>query len=69
MSIRVVRGLVAAYMLVFALATTWPGAQVFNRPEPFVMGLPFNLFVLASLITVALGLLALLYVSETRGRP
>ena len=66
MSIRAVRRLVAAYLVVFLLATTWPGAQIFNRPEPFVIGLPFNLFVLAGLITVALGLLALLYFSETR---
>ena len=68
LSIRAVRGLVAAYMLLFLLTTTWPGAQVFNRPEPFIIGLPFNLFVLASLITVALGLLTLLYFSETRRR-
>ncbi len=67
MSIRAVRGLVAAYMLVFLLAVTWPGAMLFNKAEPFVIGLPFNLFVLAGLITVALGLLALLYVSENRG--
>ena len=66
-SIRAVRGLVAAYMLAFLFTTIWPGAQLYNRPEPFIIGLPFNLFVLASLITVALGLLALLYFSETRG--
>lgn len=66
MSVQAVRWLVAAYMLVFLLATTWPGAMVFNRATPFVIGLPFNLFVLASLITLALGLLALLYFSETR---
>ena len=61
------RRLVAAYMLLFLLATTWPGATLFNQATPFVLGLPFNLFVLASLISVALCLLALLYLSETRG--
>lgn len=66
MSIRAVRGLVAAYILLFLLATTWPGVTLFNQATPFIFGLPFNLFVLASLISVALGLLALLYFSETR---
>jgi len=66
MSIRAVRWLVAAYMMLFLIATTWPGAQVFNQPKPFVIGLPFNLFVIATLIAVALGLLTLLYFSETR---
>lgn len=68
MSVRAVRGLVTAYMLLFLLATTWPGAQVFNQPEPFVIGLPFNLFVLAVLITIGLAMLTLLYFSETRGQ-
>lgn len=60
------RGVVTAYMLLFLLATTWPGASLFNRAEPLVLGLPFNLFVLALLISVALVMLAALYVSETR---
>ncbi len=51
-------------MLVFLLATTWPGAMLFNRVQPFVLGLPFNLFFIALLIIGALGLLAVLYVSE-----
>lgn len=63
-----VRGLVSAYMLLFLLATTWPGASVFNRAEPLVLGLPFNLFVLAMLISVALVMLAALYISETRAQ-
>lgn len=61
-----VRGLVTAYMLLFLLATTWPGATLFNTATPLVLGLPFNLFVLAMLISVALVMLAALYVSETR---
>ncbi|WP_152553514.1 hypothetical protein [Erythrobacter longus] len=66
MSKSMVRGLVTAYMLLFLLATTWPGATLFNTATPLVLGLPFNLFVLAMLISVALVMLAALYVSETR---
>jgi asparagine N-glycosylation enzyme membrane subunit Stt3 len=61
-----VRGIVAAYVLLFLLSTTWPGATLFNTVEPMMLGLPFNLFVLASLIAVALLVLWALYISETR---
>jgi len=61
-----VRALVAAYMLLFLLATTWPVAMVFNRVEPLLLGLPFNLFVLALLISIALVVLSVLYISENR---
>lgn len=66
LGVRSVRWLVAAYVLVFLLATTWPGALLFNRIQPLILGLPFNLFVIAFLIVGALGLLTALYVSEQR---
>lgn len=66
MSVKAVRWIVAAYMLVFLVATTWPGAGLINMVRPFVLGLPFNLFMIALLIVIALGLLAALYVSEKR---
>ncbi|MEO0689458.1 MAG: hypothetical protein AAFY51_04055 [Pseudomonadota bacterium] len=44
--------------------TTWPGVYMINRIEPFVLGLPFNLFAIALLIVAALGLLTALYLSE-----
>ncbi len=66
MSVRAVRWIVFAYLLVFLGFSAWPGAQLINRVEPLVMGLPFNLFFIAMLIIVALALLALLYVSEQR---
>jgi len=53
-------------MLVFLLATTWPGAQLINKVEPFILGLPFNLFAIALLIIGALVMLTALYVSEQR---
>lgn len=61
------RGMVAAYMLMFALATTWPGVTLLNHAKPFVLGLPFNLFALALIISIALVMLGALYISETRG--
>lgn len=60
------RWIVAAYMLLFLLATTWPGATLMNHVEPFVLGLPFNLFFIALLIVIALSLLTALYMSEQR---
>ncbi|MEM1052241.1 MAG: hypothetical protein AAGI28_09120 [Pseudomonadota bacterium] len=66
MSTGKVRGIVIGYMIAFLLATTWPGAMLFSKSEPLVMGLPFSLFFIAALILIALALLALLYLSETR---
>jgi len=63
---RTVRWMTGAYMLVFLLATTWPGAQLINKVEPFILGLPFNLFAIALLIIGALVMLTALYVSEQR---
>lgn len=53
-----------AYMAVFLVAVTWPGAMLFNSVEPLVLGLPFNLFLIALLILGALCLLACLYICE-----
>ena len=55
-------------MVVFLAGTTYPGVTLFNQVEPLVIGLPFNLFMLALLIVIALMLLAALYVSETRSQ-
>lgn len=66
MSIRAVRWAFTAYMLIFLGATTWPGAQLINKATPIILGLPFNLFVIATLIVIALGMFAALYFSEKR---
>ncbi|WP_298301431.1 hypothetical protein [uncultured Erythrobacter sp.] len=58
--------MITAYLVLFLLGTTWPGAMLFNHVEPLMLGLPFNLFVLAVLISFALVLLAALYASEKR---
>ncbi|WP_298336779.1 hypothetical protein [uncultured Erythrobacter sp.] len=66
MSKSAVRTMITAYLVLFLLGTTWPGAMLFNHVEPLMLGLPFNLFVLAVLISFALVLLAALYASEKR---
>ncbi|MEL6687791.1 MAG: DUF3311 domain-containing protein [Pseudomonadota bacterium] len=53
-------------MLFFLAMTTWPGATLVNDVEPFILGLPFNLFFIAALITIAIALLTALYFSEQR---
>ena len=63
-----IRWLVGAYMALFVMLTIWPGAALVNAARPFVLGLPFNLFVIALLIVGGLGALTLLYLSEKRGR-
>ena len=65
---QIMRRIVAAYLVVFLAGTTYPGVTLFNQVEPLVIGLPFNLFVLALLIVIALVLLAALYISETRSQ-
>ena len=65
---RTVRMIVAAYLALFMVGTTFPGATLFNQVEPLVIGLPFNLFMLALLIVIALMLLIALYISETRSQ-
>lgn len=65
-SVRAVRLLVGAYMALFVFLTTWPGASLINAIEPFVFGLPLNLFLIALLIIGGLGVLTGLYFSEKR---
>ncbi len=66
MSVRAVRWAVVVYMVLFLFATTWPGASFFNDLTPFFLGLPFNLFFIAMLISGGLCVLVALYVSEQR---
>lgn len=66
MSKRTARVLFGAFMVVNLLVVTYPIVLPFNRVEPLVLGLPFNLFWVA--LWVALGGLALLllHLSERR---
>ncbi len=64
MRIRAVRWLTTTYMIVFLFAVTWPCFSLFNRVEPIILGLPFNLFCIALLIVIGMALLFLLYAVE-----
>ena len=60
------RWLTGAYTALFLGFTTWPGVTLINTVEPFVLGLPLNLFLIAALIVGGLGVLTALYFTETR---
>jgi len=57
---------VAVYVIAFAVFSTWPGMVPFNRVEPFVLGMPFNLVWIAGWVLLSFLLLALLEVVRTR---
>jgi len=55
-----------AYVVLFALAVTWPGMTLFNRVEPLVLGLPLNLVWVAGWVVLGFVLLVLLDRATTR---
>ena len=66
MSVRGIRLGAALFFVLFVLAVTWPGMLAFNKIEPKVFGLPFNMFWIAS--WVFLSFLVLLLVDWVEGR-
>jgi len=44
MSVRSLRRVVVAYVVVGAIALTWPGILPFSGSRPRLLGLPFNIF-------------------------
>lgn len=60
MTTRAARIIAALYLLAFAAAVTWPGMTLFNRVEPKVLGLPFNMAWIA--LWLILGMIVLLMV-------
>ena len=65
MGIRAVRRLTIVYMIAFLFAVTWPGFLLFNRVQPILLGLPFNLFCIALFIVIGMAVLFLLYRAES----
>lgn len=57
MSLRAARLLTALYLLLMAVAVTWPGMVPFSRIRPMVLGLPFAFFWVAAWIAVAVPVL------------
>lgn len=64
MSPRTARRATAAFFLVYAVATTYPGLLPFNRARPFILGVPFTLFWVA--LWVVLGLVMFLVLDRSR---
>lgn len=57
MTLRTARLLAGAYLILMALAVTWPGMVPFARIRPMVFGLPFSFFWPAAWIAVAVPVL------------
>jgi len=66
MSIRSIRRAVAVFFVLVLLAVTWPGALLFRRAEPLVLGLPFSLFWPVLLIVLSWAVLLGLDAAESR---
>ncbi len=68
MSLRWTRRAVAAFLILFAMAVTWPGILLFNRVEPRILGMPFIMAWHAGLLLLTLVVLYLLDRVESRER-
>jgi uncharacterized membrane protein YidH (DUF202 family) len=49
---RSARTLAAVFLVLFAVAVTWPGILPFNRVEPKILGLPFSMVWVALWVTL-----------------
>jgi len=67
-SLRTARLLTGTYLVLMAVAVTWPGMVPFARIRPMVLGLPFGFFWVAAWIAVAVLVLYLLDRVERRYR-
>ncbi len=53
MDVRAARRLVVAFFAAYTLALTYPGLLPVNRIRPFVLGLPFSIFWVASWVALS----------------
>lgn len=68
MTLRTARVLTGAYLVLFLIAVTWPGALVAARVHPLVLGLPFAFFWCVAWIACSVPVLYLLDRVERRHR-
>ncbi len=68
MNLKTARVLAGAYLVLMAIAVTWPGMVPAARIRPMVLGLPFGFFWIAAWIACALPVLYLLDRVERRYR-
>ena len=71
-SVKLVRAGATIYFVLFLIFVTWPGFVPFNHPLPLVLGLPFNMAMIA--LWVGFGAVVLLVLDRSeernrRGRP
>ena len=59
-------GAVVAYFCVVFAAMLWPIYPLFSSARPIILGLPFSLFYLATLLIVSFSVLGGLYLWESR---
>jgi hypothetical protein len=65
-SLRTLRAGVAGFFVLYLLAVIWPGALLFKRAEPFILGLPGSLFWPTLWILLGGAALAILDRAESR---
>lgn len=68
MSIRLVRGGVVAFFVLFAVAVTWPGMLPGNRIFPLLLGLPFSMAWIAGWVVLSFLVLVALDAAEGKER-
>lgn len=61
-----VRAGATIYFVLFVIFVTWPGFIPFNHPLPLVLGLPFNMAMIALWVAVGSVVLFVLDRSESR---
>lgn len=66
--VKLVRAGATIYFVLFLVFVTWPGFTPFNRPLPLVLGLPFNMAVIALWVGFGAVVLFVLDRSEERYR-
>lgn len=64
MSPRFARVLAVLYFAGYIVAVTWPGMTYFNRVEPLIFGLPFNMVWVAIWVIGGAGVLWMVYTTE-----
>ena len=66
--VKLVRAAATIYFVLFLVFVTWPGFVPFNRPLPLVLGLPFNMAMIALWVGFGAVVLFVLDRSEERNR-
>lgn len=69
MTARFARILAALYFAGYVVAVTWPGMTFFNRVDPLILGLPFNMIWVAVWVVGGAGVLWMVYAAEGGHRP